>query len=172
MRLRQRLADELKQRLLAHLPEALETVWDQAQVLCVIEQLRFTPESGHKSDWQQTAEFSGTVRAEIHADGIDQLGVEPLIGNLLTDPPMLLPDDDTAEDALSEQARCVLTEWRDSVREMQVISALRLEVSGSLMRKATAPDAPELQFSQAPQTGLANQQNYQSVSEPGALLDG
>lgn len=132
MRLRTRLSEELKARLIATLPEAVETVWDHVAVVVMVEQLKFTSAGGLEGDWERRTQFEGVVRAELRADGIDSLEVEPLITNLVADPVFLEFDAEPEIDQISEKARIVLAEWRDTIRDQDVASALRFTVTGTI----------------------------------------
>lgn len=167
MRLRTRLQNELKSRLAAHLPEALGTVWDHAAVLVAVEQLTFKPAGGHEGDWERLAEFQGVVRSELRADRIDALTVEPLIASLVADPVFL--DFEAAEPRqLTEKARIVLVEFRDAIRDQDVVSSLRFTVSGTLARADTPPDRPQLLVGQAPYIGAGHEDDYTPIDEGAA----
>jgi uncharacterized protein (DUF2267 family) len=164
MRLRTRLQDELTQRLNATLPEAIATVWDHRAVLVAIEQMKFTPAGGIENDWERETEFDGVVRAELRADGIDALEVEPLIADLVKNPVHLNFDPDQSEGELSERARILLAEWRDSIRDQTVVSALRFSVSGTLAQRLSSAQRPELLISHVPD-GDQSPKNRTSVLE-------
>lgn len=132
MRLRTRLSEELKARLITTLPEAVETVWDHVAVVVMVEQLKFTSAGGLEGDWERRAQFEGVVRAELRADAIDSLEVEPLITNLVADPVFLDFEAEPEVDQISEKARIVLAEWRDTIRDQDVASALRFTVTGTI----------------------------------------
>lgn len=160
MRLRTRLSEELKARLTELLPEAVETVWDNAAVLVVVEQLKFTSTGGLDNDWELSTKFEGVVRAELRANAIDALEVEPLIANLVADPVFLdfVADADVGQ--LSERARIVLADWRDTIRGQDVASALRFTVSGLIASYAGPSPRPEIVVSAAPATGQSNEDQY------------
>lgn len=159
MRLRTRLSEELKARLIATLPEAVETVWDHVAVVVMVEQLKFTSAGGLEDDWERRTQFEGVVRAELRADAIDSLEVEPLIANLVADPVFLTFD---AEEIgqLSEKARIVLAEWRDTIRDQDVASALRFTVTGTIAAYHGPAVRPELLVGQAPDIGPGNEGAY------------
>jgi hypothetical protein len=165
MRLRTRLSEELKARLAVLLPEAMETAWDNAAVLVVIEQLKFTSTGGLDNGWELSAKFEGVVRAELRADAIDALEVEPLIANLVAKPVFLDFAADADVDQLSERARIVLADWRDTVRDQNVASALRFTVSGLIASYAGPSPRPEIVMSGAPATGLGNEAEYGPIEE-------
>jgi hypothetical protein len=144
MRLRTRMHEELIARIAQALPDALPTVWGHSGgIVLVIEQLKFTSAGGNdKNGWAQLAKFTGVLRAELRADEIDAMEVEPLITNLVADPVFLARDEDGEIDALSETARAILAEWRDTVRDTQVVSALRFNVEGTMLRRV--PNTPAL----------------------------
>ena len=144
MRLRTRLSEELKARLTVLLPEAVETAWDHTAVVVVVEQLKFTSTGGLDKDWALSTKFEGVVRAELRANGIDSLEVEPLIADLVAKPIFLDFDADAAVGQISERARIVLAEWRDTIRDQDVASALRFTVSGLLAAYAGPSPRPQL----------------------------
>lgn len=166
MRLRQRFADLLKERCAERLPEALATVWDTAGVVVAVESLKFESSGGEaKPGWWSVTDFSGVLRVELRADGIDTLPVEPLIVSLVNDTPHLFPDDETPEGGWSEMARARLIEWKDGVREMQVVSALRFEVKGGIVARDDGTDAPGAMIGQAPEIGLGHEEDYKPLDE-------
>jgi hypothetical protein len=160
MRLRTRLSEELKARLTLLLPEAVETVWDHAAVVVAIEQLKFTSTGGLDGDWALSTKFEGVVRAELRANAIDALEVEPLIANLVAKPIFLDFVADADVDQLSERARIVLADWRDTIRDQDVASTLRFTVSGLIASYAGPVDRPEIVMSAAPATGPDNEGEY------------
>lgn len=132
MRLRSRFADEIKARLALELPEAIATIWDNQAVVVAVEQLSFKSTGGFDVDWQRQATIGGVIRAELRADGVDALEVEPLIANLMQQSVFLDYDADAQPGDLSERARFVMLDWRDTVRDGGVASALRFSVDGTL----------------------------------------
>lgn len=164
MRLRTRLSEELKARLIASLPEALETVWDHSAVVVMVEQLKFTPTGGLDGDWALSTKFEGVVRAELRANGIDALEVEPLIADLVAKPIFLDFEADAEIDQISERARIVLADWRDTIRDQDVASALRFTVSGLLASYAGPSQPLEILVGVAPEVGPDNEGAYVSVS--------
>ncbi len=132
MRLRTRFAAEMQSRLIASLPEAVETVWDGQAVVVAVEQIKFTPAGGIEGEWERKAVLSGVVRAEIIADNVDTLEVEPLIADLVATPAVLGYVAETPLGHLSEKARFVLADWRDAIRDTQVISALRFTAEATI----------------------------------------
>lgn len=162
MRLRTRLSEELKARLIATLPEAVETVWDHVAVVVMVEQLKFTSAGGLEGDWERRTQFEGVVRAELRADGIDSLEVEPLITNLVADPVFLDFEAEPEVDQISEKARIVLAEWRDTIRDQDVASALRFTVTGTIATYDGPAVRPQLLVGQAPDIGAGNAEAYDS----------
>lgn len=160
MRLRTRLSEELKARLIATLPEAVETVWDHVAVVVMVEQLKFTSAGGLEGDWERRTAFEGVVRAELRADAIDSLEVEPLITNLVADPVFLNFEAEPEVDQISEKARIVLAEWRDTIRDQDVASALRFTVTGTIAAYHGPAVRPELLVGQAPDIGPGNEDAY------------
>lgn len=165
MRLRTRLSEELKARLADLLPEAVETVWDHAAVVVVIEQLKFTSTGGLDNGWELSTKFEGVVRAELRANKIDALEVEPLIANLVANPVFLDFAADAAVDQLSERARIVLADWRDTIRDQDVASALRFTVSGLIASYVGSSPRPEIVMSAVPATGPGNEGAYRPLEE-------
>lgn len=166
MRLRSRLQNELKARLAATLPEAVTSTWDHDPVVVLIEQLKFKSAGGLRNDWAFSASFDGIARAELLASGIDDLIVEPLISDLVTEPIHLTFTPDAVPGQSSENARFILIDWRDVVREMQVASALRFQVSGDLGIYAGPNARPQIFASQAPDIGIGHEGDYQLVEGP------
>ena len=164
MRVRIRLAEELRARLTEHVPLSGESVWNDSNVTCLLHQLLVVSASGIENDWQQTATFKGSMRAELHSVELDNRVVEPLISNLLHDVLTLLPAPDAAAGDLSENVRAVLSEWSEDVRDGQRISVLHFSVDGSLVRKLGSSGRPVLYASQAPAIGLAHEGDYFEVS--------
>ncbi len=145
MRLRTRFQSVLTARLATSLPEATATAWDHAACVVAIEQLTFKSAGGFDDDWERKTEIKGVMRAELRANRIDDLNIEPLISGLISAPVFLSYDPDCPEDTLSETARFTLLDCRDVMRDTQVVTALRFDVSGTLaLRHAPAhrPDTP------------------------------
>jgi len=168
MRLRTRLSEELKARLIATLPEAVETVWDHVAVVVMVEQLKFTSAGGLEGDWERRTQFDGVVRAELRADAIDSLEVEPLITNLVADPVFLDFEAEPEVDQISEKARIVLAEWRDTIRDQDVASALRFNVTGTIAAYHGPAVRPQLLVGQAPDIGAGNAEAYDGSIGGGA----
>jgi len=61
---------------------------------------------------------------------------------------------------LSERARIVLADWRDTIRDQDVASALRFTVSGLIASYAGPVPRPEIVISGAPATGPGNEAEY------------
>ena len=166
MRLRARFAEHIKARLDERMPEALATVWDSAQVVCVIESLKFTGAGGYLDpDWRRELDFEGVLRVELHADGIDTLVFEPLLADLIETPPVIRPDEATEAGRISEKARAVLIELRDAVREREVVTALRFGLKGCIVTRDPPPMAPEAMIGRAPKVGPDHVEDYQSLDE-------
>ncbi|MFV0410239.1 MAG: hypothetical protein ACK5LJ_11260 [Paracoccus sp. (in: a-proteobacteria)] len=160
MRLRARFAAEMKSRLTASLPEALETVWDHQAVVVAVEQIKFTSAGGVEGDWGRKATLAGVVRAELRADEIDALEVEPLIADLLARPVHLPFDTALPAGHLSEKARFVLADWRDVIRDTQIASALRFTVEATIAAHLGPHARPELLIGQAPDIGPGHAGDY------------
>jgi hypothetical protein len=147
MRLRARITDELKTRLTASLPEAMETVWDTQAVLVMVESLSFKPASGFEGEWARRTSFDGVIRAELRSDKIDDLEAELLIASLLTEPMIIkLPEGEALDgeepDAHHCKARLELADWRDAVRDQMVVAALRFKAGGTLCAYSPDPGRP------------------------------
>ena len=168
MRLRTRFAAEMHSRLLASLPEAVETAWDVQAVVVAVEQIKFTSAGGIEGNWERKATLSGIVRAELRADEIDALEVEPLIANLVAAPIHLAFNPETPLGSLSEKARFVLADWRDVIRDTQVASSLRFTVEATIARHAGPGVHPDLLISQAPEIGVDHAPDYTSITEDAA----
>ena len=164
MRLRTRFAAEMQSRLIASLPEVVETVWDAQAVVVAVEQIKFTSAGGIEGDWERKATLTGVVRAELRADEIDALEVEPLIANLVAAPVHFGFDAETPLGNLSEKARFVLADWRDVIRDTQVASALRFTVEATIATHAGPGVRPDLLIGQAPEIGPDHAGAYTSVT--------
>lgn len=163
MRLRARLQDELRDRLAEHLPEAMATIWEHASVVIVIEKLDFKPAGGVIDDWSNLAAFSGTVRAELRADGIDDLPLEALIADLVQHP-LLVGNADVLPGETSEGARCVLKEMRDTLTDQQVATGLRFDVTGQIVRRMAITSIPgAVMIGEAPEIGPGNEADYSQI---------
>jgi hypothetical protein len=171
MRLRSRFEETVKERVGQFLPDALETVWDQIGVTAAIEGIKFQSVGGivqgekDEADWEYQAHFSGVLVVELRADGIDDLVMEPLLADLVTNPVFVPLDTMTDIDAVSEKVRGVLTELRDALRATQVVSALRFAVTGSIMRRAHKADAPALFLGEAPNIGFGHEDDYFRIQD-------
>ncbi len=164
MRLRSRFASEMHARLASTLPEALATAWDGQAVVVAVEQIKFTPAGGIEGDWARKATLTGVVRAELRAGEVDALEVEPLIADLVAAPVHLAFDPDTPMGSFSEKARFVLTDWRDVIRETQVVSALRFTVEATIAAHAGPGARPDLLIGQAPEIGPDHVGTYASLA--------
>ncbi len=168
MRLRSRIVDALKLRLAACLPEATASVWGEVAPVVAIEQLTIKSTGGIErdggNDFSLTATFTGFARVELHGAAIDALVLEPLLSDL-AERNLFLPFEAVDPDQLTEKARLVLTELRDTVREAQVVSALRFSLTGALARRVSGQPRPELLVSRAPNVGADHLGDYRPVSE-------
>jgi hypothetical protein len=59
----------------------------------------------------------------------------------------------------------VLADWRDTVRDQNVASALRFTVSGLIASYAGPSPRPEIVMSGAPATGPGNEAEYGPIEE-------
>lgn len=162
MRLRQRLQNELAVRLRAHLPEAVATIWDHQSVVIAIEKLEYQSTGGARNCWAHLTQFTGVVRAELRGDGIDDLSIEALIADLVCQPLFVSGDATIPDGAISETARAVLMESRDTIRDTQVATQLRFDVAGHILRRENDPARPSLMISDAPEVGAAHADAYQT----------
>lgn len=156
MRLRTRLQSELHRRLALHLPAALATAWDHQAVVVVVERLTFKPAGGWRGDWAYLTAFEGVVLAELRGNNADDLPVEPLLSDLIADPILLLPDPATPTGSMTETVRAVLIEMRDVLRDQDVVSALRFQISGNMLGRSPDPGRPS-----APMSG--HQDGYDQI---------
>lgn len=143
MHLRSKIAEQIKARLALNLPEVMQTAWDVEAVLVMIESLSFMPASGFKDDWKSCASFDGVVRTELRADKIDDLEAEMLIASLLTEPlfvslPLPEGESEIDEGAHHVKARLTLIDWRDALRDQDLVASLRFKTTGTLF--AYSPD--------------------------------
>ncbi len=164
MRLRARLQDALRARLAALLPEAMTTVWDHQSVVVAIEKLDFKPSGGIRDHWESCASFSGVVRVELRADGIDTLPVEALLSDLLLNRMHIAEDATVPVGALSETASVTLLDLRDTLTDQQVATGLRLGVTGLIVRRAVRP-APiaAVMVGSAPDIGPGHEADYHQI---------
>ncbi|MEM7295404.1 MAG: hypothetical protein AAF330_02070 [Pseudomonadota bacterium] len=165
MRLRKRLSDELQTRLLDHVPGAVETVWEALGVAVAIEALTFKSAGGFEDGWERKAVFSGAVAADLHADAVDDLALEPLIADLAIRP-IFLPYASAkpiGPDAAGEKARAKLLECRDTLRDQAVVTRLRFSVEGVIASYLGTQTAPELLASRAPEIGTDHADAYTHV---------
>ncbi len=164
MRLRTRFSEEMLARLAASLPEAVLTAWDAHSVVVVVEQLTFLPAGGVENGYERVAKLSGVMRAELRADRIDDMAIEPLIASLVGDP-VFLPFLAVPPGALAEKARLILTDWRDTIRDVQIASALRFSVDATLAVRAAPLTATErLMLGEAPQIGPGHEADYADLT--------
>lgn len=163
MNVRNRVAEQLLTRLTVHVPLS-SGAWNHSKVACHIEQLAMNEATGIKGIWQQTAEFTGQLRATLLANGADTLPLEALLTNLSTEPLMLQPDASIQVDELSEAARAILSECRDLVDENRLVPVLHFRVSGSLVRKLVVPQGvSDVYLGHAPDVGLAHLNDYEQI---------
>ena len=102
--------------------------------------------------------------AELRGNTADDLPVEQLLSDLIADQILLLPDPSTPTGAMTETARAVLIEMRDVIRDQDVASALRFQVSGNMLGRAPVagrPAAPML--GAAPNIGPGHQGDYDQI---------
>lgn len=165
MRLRSRVATEIDTRLAAILPEAAETLWDGGGAVTVIESLKYDPAAEALDGWAYAVSVSGVMAVELRADAIDALETEPLVADLVQRPIHLAPKAGAQEDELTEKARLTLVEIRDTIRDADVATRLRFNVSGWLLRKSAEPAQPVAYFSQAPEVGFGHEADYEPITE-------
>lgn len=164
MRLRARLQSALHARLLDLLSQATETVWDMQSVVVVIEQMTVKSDGGAGEDWEAGVGITGVVRAELRADRIDDLALEPLVADLVVSPLFVAAADDQD---VTERARATLFEIRDALRDHDVAIVLRFNVSGHILRRAPGYTRPALMVGTAPQIGPGHAGQYTPVEEIG-----
>ena len=145
MRLRVRLKDKLNEMVQAHLPKAVQTVWNASSIAINFENLRFTPQGGFIAGWQEKTGFEGVVRASILSDSLDDLEIDPLIQAIANEPLVITPDENAKLNQHSEKARLTLIEMRDSYSETHAMMSLRFNVKGCFVCRTeplAAPNAP------------------------------
>lgn len=163
MRLRSRLQAELVDRISQHVPAALETVWGYKSVVVAIEQLTLKP-AGDTDTWNKCVAFEGIVRAELHADNIDELVIEPLVCDLIA-APMIIPALPVSTGESTEEGRANLFEMRDAMRDQQVVMTLRFRAEGNFLCASEIITRPDLMVGLAPQIGPENAVDYLPVAE-------
>lgn len=164
MRLRDRISQQLISRLDTHVPLPTGSDWAPANLLCVLEQLTISEATGIQDDWQQAAAFHGCLCTQLLASGASDLAMEPLLASLLAEPLQLAPAAGTPAGDLSETARAVLSEYRETLDQGQLTPVLSFQVSGCVVRKLAAASAiVEVHLGQAPDIGLAHLSDYQQV---------
>lgn len=166
MRLRTRLQTALRARIATHLPAALETAWDAQSVVIVVEQLTIKPGIAGEA-WEAGASLVGVVRAEIRADGLDDLEFGALLTDLAGNPLLVLAELDVPTGTVTEAARCELFEMRDTIRDGGVAAALRFNLRGHVMRRAAEVARPDLMVGLAPMIGADHAGAYDPVEELG-----
>ena len=104
------------------------------------------------------------VRAELRADRVDDLELEPLIADLIVSPLFIAAVDGQA---VTECARAILFEVRDTLHDGGVATALRFNLSGHILRQAAAYTRPALMVSMAPEIGPGHAGQYDPVEDIG-----
>lgn len=167
MEIRGKMQAALRARLVDHLPAALETVWDAQSVVVAIEKMNVTPASGHHApEWALRGKMTGQVVAEIRADQIDQMALEPLLVSLMGDPLwMSLPDPaDMPMGGVTVCGRAVLLSLRDVLRDGGVVTALRFTVDGWIVQHVAPGAAPDqVMVGQAPRIGPDHTGDYEAA---------
>lgn len=157
MRLRSRFSDKIQRRLEAHLPDALRTAWGGRAVVANADQLKFKSTGGVETeDWERVAQITGLMRLELRSDGIDAQVVEVLIANLVSHPVRIEFDPATPVDGVSEKARFILADWRDIVRDTQVVTLVRFNVDCTLARRLSPAVRPTTPTPRGPEVGSRN----------------
>ena len=150
MNLRKKLADSLQLRLQATVPDMLDSAWDSTGLAVLIESLKFNPSSADQVD------FSGTARAMLRLDHVDDYPIDKLVFGLVKAPLHI--------NAPNAKCRGVLVELRDSVDEVDINTSLRFEIDGVFYLKTTitaTPDQPHL--GHTPLTGPGHKDKYLPV---------
>lgn len=164
MRLRSRFHQQLMDRIRASLPGALATVWDHDGLSVFAETLQFRSAGGHDGNWSRLASVTGVMRAELVADGADQLTVEPLISDLVASP-VFLPWPAALPGEHGERGRFKLLDLRDTVHDRMLVTMLRFDVEAEIGVMAAAYQRPTLMTSQPPATGAGQAGSYIPVEE-------
>lgn len=164
MRLRSRMEEMIRTVCVAHLPEALSTVWDAIGVTVFVESLKFTPGSGEDGQWFDVARFEGVARVELRAGDADELVIEPLISALVDNTPTLKPLA-VEPNALTECARLTLIEQRDRLTDREAVTGLRFDVSGFILRRLPDAPPPLAMIGRAPEIGPDHLDDYKPLNE-------
>lgn len=168
MRLRTRIVDAMTEKMDMHLPEARASVWGAMPPVVMFEQLAFKSTGGvvkdGGADFQLIADISGFVRVELRGDEVDRLAIEPMIASLV-EGNLIFRFQHVEFRAVSERARMRLLELRDTVRETQVVTALRFAIEGELARRAEAAPRPDMLVSRVPNVGPDHIADYRPLRE-------
>ena len=167
MRLRTRMQDELTTRLLATLPEVIETAWDHSGVVVAIEKIEFTSTGGVEGNWERATRIKGILRAELHSDKIDDLVVEPLIANLLSNSIHLNWPQNVSVGETGESVRTTLIDWRDVIRDQNVASGLRFHIDGVIGTYQGPVSSKKSLISQTPKVGEDHIGDYMPLENLG-----
>ena len=148
MQLRARIIDAVKERLEKNLPEALASTWDIDPVNLAFEELRFVHTNAaqdhtEQNYWRHCGEFNGTARLHLIADDIDHLALTGLIVSLLQTPLYIKVKDDGPIGTITEDARLILQDLRDSFSDTATITALRFSLSGGFYERIEPVDRPD-----------------------------
>ncbi|MDO5643905.1 MAG: hypothetical protein Q4G26_16145 [Paracoccus sp. (in: a-proteobacteria)] len=104
------------------------------------------------------------MRAELRADAIDDLPLEALLADLVQRP-LLVVAQDVLPGQVSEAARCVLMEMRDTLNDYQLATGLRFTVEGTILRRVTSGAMPDVvMIGTAPAVGPGHEGDYQQIA--------
>ena len=141
MRLRERLAAEINDRIARLAPRLAETVWDAQGVVVIIEAARVVTAGGVDGDFEREVTITGTVTVELRADAMS-LGVpQELIVSLVGEPILLKPEA-VEPDALTERARAPLGDMRVLPRDGTIVHRLTLVLDGEIVRRLPPSTVP------------------------------
>lgn len=146
MRLRTQIQESLQAIVSAEFPGLVETIWGGETLVVAIEQMQFAPASGFEGDWERKSTVMGTVRTELHTDKLDAYEFEPLIPALVKGPVTIrLPGLDERQPDKGEvwgAGRLTFVEWRDAIRDTDVVAALRFQMDAVLYAYDPEPANP------------------------------
>ena len=164
MRLRNRLQNQLLERLGLFLPREPQLEWSEADIKCVFENLQLTPEDKTDKDWHQVVSFDGILQVLLPGASIHSLVAEVFINSLINDVLVLQPDESISVGGLSEEARAILTRWSETIDGEQLTTSLYLEVNGYIVQRVELHQRPEVLVGIAPEIGIQHRDKYTPIT--------